>query len=152
MKSVVGLQIKPGCRLQRLRAPYVPQEAVEVAVPHVFEHHGQRLAIGAHAVEANDVLVLQHSQKLRLPLKVLPGRLVGIFQGLWTHTHTYRTCSRLDVDGRCRAKTRWRCLILSLSRKPKSNKNIGLINGLINERLRFCINPLQRVAHIKPQQ
>lgn len=77
------------CNVDKLQLAktYIPQEAIEVAVPHVLEHHGQRLAIGAHAVEANNVLVLQHRQKFRLPLKVLPSRLVGIFQGLWTHTH-----------------------------------------------------------------
>lgn len=61
---------------------YIPKEAVQVAVPHVLEHHGQRLAVGAHAVEPHDVLVLKHRQKLRLPLEVLPGGLVCILQSL----------------------------------------------------------------------
>lgn len=54
-------------------------------MPHVLKHHGKRLSVGAHAVESHDVLVLEHRQQLRLPLEVLPGRLVGILQGLLTH-------------------------------------------------------------------
>lgn len=69
----------------RAAVAYVPEKAVEVSVPHVLEHHGQRLSVGAHAVESHDVLVLEHRQQLRLPLEVLPGRLVGILQGLLTH-------------------------------------------------------------------
>ena len=53
-------------------------------MPHVFKHHGQHLAVGADAVEAHNVLVLEDRQQLRLPLEVLPGRLVGVFQGLTT--------------------------------------------------------------------
>lgn len=53
-------------------------------MPHVFEHHGQQLAICADAVEPHDVLVLEDRQELRLPLEVLPGRLIGVFQSLWT--------------------------------------------------------------------
>lgn len=51
-------------------------------MPHVFEHHGQQLAVSADAVEAHDVLVLEHRQELSLPLEVLPGRRVGVFQSL----------------------------------------------------------------------
>lgn len=61
---------------------YVPKKSVEVSVPHVFEHHGQRLSVGADAVESHDVLVLEHRQQLRLPLEVLPRRLVGILESL----------------------------------------------------------------------
>lgn len=60
----------------------VPEEPVQVPVPHVLEHHGQQLPVGADAVETHDVLVLEDGQELRLPLEVLPGRLVGIFQRL----------------------------------------------------------------------
>lgn len=42
-------------------------------MPHVFEHHSQQLAVSADAVEAHDVLVLEHRQELCLPLEVLPG-------------------------------------------------------------------------------
>lgn len=61
----------------------LPKEAVQVSVPHVLEHHGQRLSICADAVETHDVLVLEHREQLRLPLEVLPGRLVGVLQSLW---------------------------------------------------------------------
>lgn len=54
-------------------------------MPHVFEHHGQRLSVGTDAVESHDVLVLEHRQQLRLPLEVLPGRLVGVLESLWPH-------------------------------------------------------------------
>lgn len=57
----------------------LPEESVEVSVPHVFEHHSQQLAVRADAVEPHDVLVLEDRQELRLPLEVLPGRLVGVF-------------------------------------------------------------------------
>lgn len=69
---------------QKVEFSSVPEEAVEVSVPHVFEHHGQQLSVGADAVEAHDVLVLEDRQELRLPLEVLPGRLVGVFQSLTT--------------------------------------------------------------------
>lgn len=49
----------------------VPEKAVEVSVPHIFEHHGQRLSVRTDAVESHDVLVLEHSQQLCLPLEVL---------------------------------------------------------------------------------
>ncbi len=51
-------------------------------MPHVLKHHGQRLSVCADAVEPHDVLVLEHRQQLRLPLEVLPGRLVGVLQSL----------------------------------------------------------------------
>ena len=60
----------------------IPEEAVEVSVPHVLKHHGQGLSVRAHAVETHNVLVLEHRQQLRLPLEVLPGRLVGVFERL----------------------------------------------------------------------
>lgn len=61
---------------------YVPEESVEVSVPHVLEHHGERLSVGTDAVEPHNVLVLEHRQQLRLPLEVLPRRLVGVLQSL----------------------------------------------------------------------
>lgn len=63
---------------------HAPEEAVEVSVPHVLEHHGQQLAVSADAVEAHNVLVLEHRQELRLPLEVLPGGRACVFQSLTT--------------------------------------------------------------------
>ena len=77
------------------QVPYVPKEAVEVSVPHVLEHHGQRLSVCTHTVEPHDVLVLEHRQKLRLPLEVLPGRLVGVLQRLRPHEHQTSTTSKI---------------------------------------------------------
>lgn len=68
----------------------LPKEAVQVPVPHVLEHHGQRLSVRANAVKPHDVLVLQHGQKLSLPLEVLPGRLVGVLQSLQGREFTTR--------------------------------------------------------------
>lgn len=60
----------------------VPEEAVQVAVPHVLEDHEQRAALGAHAEEAHDVLVPQHGQQLGLALEVLPRALRRLLQRL----------------------------------------------------------------------
>lgn len=51
-------------------------------MPHVLEHHGERFSVRAHAVEADDVLVLEHGQELGLALEVLSSRLVGVLQRL----------------------------------------------------------------------
>lgn len=51
----------------------LPQELVKVSVLHVLKHHDERVSIHTHAVELNDVLVLQVGKELRLPLEVLPG-------------------------------------------------------------------------------
>lgn len=51
-------------------------------MPHVLEHHGERFSVSAHAVEADDVLVLEHGQELGLALEVLPSRLVRVLQRL----------------------------------------------------------------------
>lgn len=53
-------------------------------MPHVFEHHGQELPVGADAIETHNVLVLEDRQELGLPLEVLPGGLIGVFQSLTT--------------------------------------------------------------------
>ena len=49
---------------------------------HVLKHHDERVSVHTHAVELDDVLVLQVGEKLRLPLEVLPGRQGGVLQGL----------------------------------------------------------------------
>lgn len=79
-------------------ASHWPEEAVEVAVPHVLEHHGERFSIRAHAVEADDVLMLEHGQELGLALEVLSSRLVGVLQRLDEKKHfvTLSTMSRIS--------------------------------------------------------
>lgn len=72
----------------RLQWENWPEEFVQVSVLHVFEHHDERVSIYTHAVEFNNVVVLQVGQQLRLPLEVLPGRQVGIFQGLKEEVET----------------------------------------------------------------
>lgn len=67
----------------------IPEEAVEVSMPHVFKHHRQWLAVCTHSIEANDVLVLEDCEQLSLSLEVLPGRLVGILQSLTTEKHSH---------------------------------------------------------------
>lgn len=59
-----------------------PQELVQVSVLHVLKHHDERVPIAAHAIELDDVLVLQVGEQLRLPLEVLPGGQGGVLQGL----------------------------------------------------------------------
>lgn len=59
-----------------------PQELVQVSVFHVFKHHDERVALHAHAVEGDDVLVLQVGEELGLSVEVRPAALVGFFQGL----------------------------------------------------------------------
>lgn len=49
---------------------------------HVLEHHDERVSVHTHAVELDNVVVLEVGQQLGLPLEILPGRQVGIFQGL----------------------------------------------------------------------
>lgn len=77
--------LRPQEETEHVECFYVPKETVEVPVSHVLEHHGQRLSVGADAVETHNVLVLQHRQQLGLPLEVLPGRLVCILQSLPTN-------------------------------------------------------------------
>ena len=60
----------------------VPEEAVEVPVPHVFKDHEQRAALCADAEEAHNVLVLEHGEQLSLALEVLPGALGRLLQRL----------------------------------------------------------------------
>lgn len=52
---------------------YVPQKAIEIAMPHVFKHHGQRFSICADTIEPDNVLVLKDGQQLCFPLEVLSG-------------------------------------------------------------------------------
>lgn len=59
-----------------------PEELVQVPVLHVLKDHDERVALHAHAVEGDDVLVLQVGEKLRLPVEVRPAALVGFLQGL----------------------------------------------------------------------
>lgn len=49
---------------------------------HVLKHHDEWVALHAHAVEGDDVLVLEVGQQLSLAVEVLPGVLAGLFQRL----------------------------------------------------------------------
>lgn len=49
---------------------------------HVLEDHDERVAIPAHAVELDNVLVLQVGQQLCLPLEILASCQRGVFQSL----------------------------------------------------------------------
>lgn len=61
---------------------HIPEEFVEVSVLHVLEDHDERVAVPAHAVELDDVLMLQVGQQLCLPLEILAGCQRGVFQSL----------------------------------------------------------------------
>lgn len=49
---------------------------------HVLEDHDEGVPIAAHAVELDNVLVLQVGEQLGLPLEILPGCQGGVLQGL----------------------------------------------------------------------
>lgn len=70
----------------------VPEEAVEVPMPHILKDHEQGAALGADAEEAHNVLVLQHGEQLSLTLEVLPSTLRHLLQCL---------------DGSGRDRTEW---------------------------------------------
>ena len=62
--------------------PDAPEELVQVSVLHVLEDHDEGVPVTAHAVELDDVLMLQVGEQLGLPLEVLPGCQRGVLQGL----------------------------------------------------------------------
>lgn len=64
--------------------PGIPEELVQVSVLHVLEDHDEGIPVTAHAVELNDVFVLQVGEQLGLPLEILPGCQGGVLQGLET--------------------------------------------------------------------
>lgn len=67
----------------------VPEELVQVPVLHVLKHHDERIALHTHAVERDDVLVLQVGQQLRFTVEILPGIFTGLFKCLQIHTQTH---------------------------------------------------------------
>lgn len=79
--STIGFQYKHTYR--QVQAT-VPKELVEVAVFHVLKHHDKGIALNTHAVECDNVFMLQIGQQLRLTMEVLPGILTGLFQSLKT--------------------------------------------------------------------
>lgn len=79
--STIGFQYK---HTHRQVQATVPKELVEVAVFHVLKHHNKGIALHTHAVERDDVFMLQIGQQLSLTMEVLPGILTGLFQSLKT--------------------------------------------------------------------
>lgn len=65
--------------------PGPPEEAVEVAVLHVLKDHDEGFALGADAVELDDVFVLQHRQQLGLALEIQAGAFRRLLQRLSAH-------------------------------------------------------------------
>lgn len=57
---------------------------------HVFKHHDERVALYAHAVESDDVFVLQVGEQLGLSVEVCSAALVGLFQRLTKGKKTQR--------------------------------------------------------------
>ena len=49
---------------------------------HVLKDHEQRATFSADPEEAHNVLVLEHSEQLRLPLEILPSTLRCLLQCL----------------------------------------------------------------------
>lgn len=91
---------------------------------HVLKHHGQRFSVCTHAVEPHYVFMLQHREQLGLALEVLPGGLVGDFQGL--HMKTVRCSNTVNI--RCPQKSIW---ILSI--KSKTGNAFREINLFLDE-------------------
>ena len=61
---------------------------------HVFEHHDERVALDTHAVEGDDVFVLQVGEELGLSVEVRSATLVGLFQSLTGDKRNTRTSSQ----------------------------------------------------------
>lgn len=76
----------PGCLNRRLPASppsrRVPEELVEVPVLHVLEDHDEGVPVAAHAVELDDVLVLEVGQQLGLAVEVFASVVAGVLQRL----------------------------------------------------------------------
>lgn len=49
---------------------------------HIFKDHDEWVAFHTHPIEGDNVLMLQVSKKLCLPIEVRPAALVGFFQRL----------------------------------------------------------------------
>lgn len=49
---------------------------------HVLKDHDERVPIATHAIELDNVLMLQVGEQLGFPLEILPGGQGGILQGL----------------------------------------------------------------------
>lgn len=78
----------------------IPEELVEVSVLHVLEHHDEGVALHTHAVEGDDVLVLQVGQQLGFTMEVFACVLAGFLKGLYTHnvqTHNTNSQSHLSI-------------------------------------------------------
>lgn len=61
-----------------------PEELVEVPMLHVLEDHDEGIALHTHAVELDDVLVLEVGQQLGLAVKVLACVVTSVLQCLGT--------------------------------------------------------------------
>lgn len=119
---------------------YIPKEPVQVSVPHVLKHHRQRLPVGTNAVESYDVLVLQHRQQLRLPLEVLPGRLVGVFKSLRPNKKCWTNILNHQQPPVMNAIKRYLC-----DRKIKSESVVIYLKGVVFIGARVsCYAPAQK--------
>ncbi len=90
--STIGFQYK---HTHRHVQATVPKELVEVAVFHVLKHHNKGIALHTHAIERDDVFMLQIGQQLSLTMEVLPGIITGLFQSLKTQ-NVYRYTKYTD--------------------------------------------------------
>lgn len=78
------------------RSLHLPEELVQVPMLHVLKHHDKGVSVATHAIELDNVLVLQVGEQLSLPLEVLPGSQGGILQGLETGRDVVLTNQKAD--------------------------------------------------------
>lgn len=65
---------------------------------HVLEHHNERVAVDTHAVEGDDVLVLEVGEELRLSVEVSSAALAGLLQSLKPKTKTKSNVKELHLN------------------------------------------------------
>lgn len=57
---------------------------------HIFKHHDEWVALHTHAIEGDNVFVLQVGEELGLSVEVRPAALAGLLQSLAKKSNTQR--------------------------------------------------------------
>lgn len=63
---------------KRGKVVVLPEELVQVSMLHVFKDHDEWIPITTDPIEFDNMLMLQVSEQLGLPLEILPGSQGGI--------------------------------------------------------------------------
>lgn len=88
---------------------------------HVFKHHDERVAVHTHAVELDNVLVLEVREQLSLPLKVFSGRQGRVFESLREIESVFTLG---DVETRTNAYGRVGCHVFFYSTRPLGKEKL----------------------------